>query len=62
MWVRSGHLTLGWDQTVLQFPRTSSKNFRGSRDLAEPTVILSLKIEEQRLREGKCFALGHTAG
>lgn len=62
MRVGSGHLTLEQDQTVLQFHRISSKNFRVSRDLEEPTVILFLKTERQGLREVKCFALGHTAG
>lgn len=62
MRVGSGHLTLGQDQIVLQFHRISSKNFRVSRDLEEPTVVLFLKIEKQRLREVKCFAPGHTAG
>lgn len=62
MRVGSGHLTLGQDQTVLRFHRISSKNCRVSRDLEEPMVVLFLKIEKQRLREVKCFALGHTAG
>lgn len=44
------------------FPEPHQKNFRVSRDLEEPTAILFLKIEKQRLGEGKCFALGHKAG
>lgn len=47
---------------IKQFHRISSKNFRVSEDLGKPTVLLFLKIEEQRLREVKRFALGHTAG
>lgn len=47
---------------IKQFHSISSKNFRVSEDLGKPTILLFLKIEKQRLREVKCFALGHIAG
>lgn len=49
-------------QQSFQFHRFSSKNFRVIKDLEEPTILLFLKLEKQKLREVKWFTLGHTAG
>lgn len=40
-------------QQSFQFHRFSTKNFRVIQDLEEPTILLFLKLEKQKLREVK---------
>lgn len=47
---------------IKQFHTISSKSFRVIWELGDPMLLSVLKREKQRLREVKCFALGHRAG